>query len=113
MFIAIALSVGPASAGSLYNAIAVSSNGVWGYGKNYSSKAAAFNAALNECSYRGTNCKVAVWSRNGCVALAMTARNGYGTGWGSTRGSTQSAALQSCSSYGNANCEIKLSICSN
>ena len=111
LLFAIVLSVGPASAASLHNAIAVSSNGGWGYGKSYPSKAAAFNRALKECSDRGTDCKVVGWSKNACVALAMTPQKGYGTGWGSTRGTAQSKALQTCSSYGNADCELTITIC--
>ena len=107
------LSALPANAENLFNSIAVSGNGAWGYGKNYSSKTSAGRRALQECfDQGGVNCEIVVWSRDGCVALAQSPNNGYGSGWGVNRGIAESYALQICRDNGNKSCRIKIAVCS-
>ncbi|HEY1475175.1 MAG TPA: DUF4189 domain-containing protein [Pseudolabrys sp.] len=50
--------------------------GAVGYSNDYDSRAGAEERALNEC---GKGCKVALWVKGGCDALATGDGNSYGT----------------------------------
>lgn len=77
-----------------YGAIAFSQHsGNVGYSYNYRSRAAAEERALEEC---GRGCKVVVWFRNACGALATGDNNGYGSGWAASRREAERIALSGC-----------------
>jgi hypothetical protein len=82
-----------------YGAIAYSrSSGNYGYSIDHRSRGAAESRALDECGRR--DCRVMVWFRNACGALA-TGRGGvYGYGYAGSRGEAEAIALSECSSRG-------------
>jgi hypothetical protein len=67
---------------------------VYGWAANAPSRAAAEDAANGYChQYGGTDCEMAAWAVNGCVALA-TGSNGSWHGWyGPTIPAAEQAAL--------------------
>ena len=105
-------SPGSALAG-YYAAIAFSQDtGASGSAWNYEAKWQAENRALRECSKHGRGCKVVLWFRNACGALATSPGNGYGTQWNSGEYGARSGALRECRKY-NRTCSIETSFCSN
>ncbi|MBW4552007.1 MAG: DUF4189 domain-containing protein [Aphanocapsa sp. GSE-SYN-MK-11-07L] len=109
----IALVAGQAAqAQDRFGAISYSaSDGADGYSYNYASRSAAEDRALSECrGYGGTDCQVLVWFRNACGAMAVSSSGAYGSGWGTTTGLAESAALGSCERSG-ASCQIKRWVC--
>lgn len=81
-------------------------SGAVGYSNDYDSRAGAEQRALAEC---GSGCKVVLWFKNACGALA-TGDDGWGTGWASTRGAAESTALTGCSEQ-TKNCTIERWVC--
>ncbi|HGY5554687.1 MAG: DUF4189 domain-containing protein [Prochlorococcus sp.] len=86
--------------------------GASGSAWNYEAKWQAENRSLRECSKHGRGCKVVLWFRNACGALATSPGNGYGTQWNSGEYGARSGALRECRKY-NRTCSIKTSFCSN
>ncbi len=77
--LALAFCSTPAAARDYYGAIAFSQgSGADGYSTNYSTQGGAQAKALQEC---GGGCKVILWFKNACGALAVGKGNGYGSGW--------------------------------
>jgi hypothetical protein len=77
-----------------FGAIAFSRHsGAVGYSYDYSSGAAAEQSALNSC---GGDCRVVVWFRNACGALAVGAGRGYGATWADTQSDAESLAINTC-----------------
>jgi Domain of unknown function (DUF4189) len=102
----------PAQASDRYGAIAYSPrDGADGYGYNFSTRAAAESRALSECiRYGGSGCRVVIWFRNACAALAINPAGAFGSGWAVTSRLAESIALESCGQRG-ANCRIKRWVC--
>lgn len=75
-----------------------------GYSAQSDSEVVAEARALTACYNAGvtpTDCEIAVWVRNGYVALAVdTSNNSWGTSWGSTARSAKKAAVNLCGKYG-------------
>ncbi|MEZ5800215.1 MAG: DUF4189 domain-containing protein [Nitratireductor sp.] len=66
-----------------FGAIAYSPNtGAHGYSYDYSSRGEAETYAMNECRKYAGDCRVAIWFRNACGALAVGNIGGWGSGWG-------------------------------
>ena len=104
----------PASGASAENfgAIADSENtGSYGYSYDYEHRRGAENRALNECFDTGADdCRVVIWFKNGCGALAI-GNDGAGWGWaGGHRRQAEENALNGCYDYTNG-CEIVLWVC--
>ena len=96
-----------------YGAIAFSQDsGANGRSWNFETKWQAKNRALRECSKHGRGCKVVLWFRNACGALAISPGNGYGASWDSDEYAARRSALRTCYKY-NDTCSIKASYCSN
>lgn len=77
-----------------FGAIAFSQHsGAVGYSYDYSSGAAAEQRALNSC---GSDCRVVVWFKNACGALAVGAGHGYGATWADTQSDAESLAMNTC-----------------
>ncbi len=94
-----------------YGAIAYSvDSGRHGWSYNYGSRAAAENRALNECGE--ASCKVVLWFRNACGALATGDDNGYGTGWAGTRRGAETNAMLNCRQVSD-NCSVVRWACTN
>eukprot|EP01037_Dinobryon_pediforme_P007361 gene7361-7429_t len=109
IFLAVALL---ASSSSLaladFGAIAFSSSdGAYGYGYNYANRRAAENRAMTECeNHGGDHCKIVMWVKDACAALAIGTGNGWATEWRTGRGNAENAALRSCERNTDS-CEIK------
>lgn len=99
------------AAADFYGALAYSQRtGAHGYSYDHRSRNAAEQRALGECANYGADCRVAIWFRNACGALAVGAGNGYGSGWGTSRSIAQSYALAGCRRH-TRNCSIVRTVC--
>lgn len=63
---------------------------------NLATRAAAEDTVLGICRRQASDCTAPVWVQNGCVALAVGAANGFGSGWGSSKASAEQEALTVC-----------------
>ena len=101
-FLVVAFLVGlttQAIARNNYGAIAYSPDaGSYGYSYDYRSRARAEAAAMSSCRETGHGCRVIIWFRNACGALA-TGPDGYGSGWARSRRAAERKALRSCRNY--------------
>ena len=88
---------GPALADT-YGAIAYSpSSGATGWSYAYNSRGDAETVARRNCDDSANDCRIAIWFRNGCGAVAVGYRGGWGSGWGYDRREAQRQAIGSCS----------------
>lgn len=76
-----------------FGAIATSDSGAWGYGYDYPSRAQAERAALEECG--DADCRVQVWFKNACGAVAKDGTN-LGWGWAGSRQEAEANAMSEC-----------------
>ena len=96
-----------------FAAIAFSKDtGANGYAYQYDNRSGAEARALKECRAFASDCSIATWFGNACGALAVGDGNGWGSSWADNVIKAERDALASCRSYGNKNCEIEVSICS-
>ena len=88
----------PVYAANNYGAIAFSVvNGAHGYSYDYPSRRVAEQVALRACrQHGGIGCRVAIWFRNACGALAVGSGNGWGANWGTTRAAATRNAMRAC-----------------
>ena len=97
-----------AAADENFGAIAFSSSsGATGYSYDYDSRDGAEERALQEC---GPGCKVVLWFKNACGALAVGEGSGYGTGWASSRSEAENLAMGYCR-QNTSGCEISRWAC--
>ena len=90
------LLAGPALADS-YGAIAYSpSTGAAGWSYAYNSRGDAETAARRNCDSSANDCRIAIWFRNGCGAVAVGNRGGWGSGWAYDRHGAQRQSIRSC-----------------
>lgn len=94
------LTASVALAADNYGAIATSSSGAYGYSYDYPTRAQAERRALQECGQAG--CRVRVWFRNACGAVARD-RSNLGWAWASTREQAEAQAVSKC---GTGACEV-------
>lgn len=90
---AITITTAPANAESTWDVISYSPDtGAWGWG--YApSKEQASQIAIDYCiQHGGTNCQLAAWSPQGCVAVARDADSWHG-GHGATLAQAEGNAL--------------------
>lgn len=81
----------------------------WTY--NYSTRSRAEANALSECrGAGGESCRVLVWFKNGCGALAVASSGAYGSGWGSSKQRAELEALKSCGQY-DRGCRVTRWVC--
>ncbi len=84
--------------------------GAYGYSYDYPSRGQAEDRSLNECSKRGRGCKVVLWFRNACGALATGTNYGYGFAWAASRGEAEQVALKYCQKYTDS-CKVAVWTC--
>lgn len=89
-----------------YGAIATSISGGWGYGYDYPTRKEAEQKALKECAK--SDCKVQVWFKNACGAVAKSPEGIIGWGWAITKEQAQANALIEC---GTGTCKIETWTC--
>ena len=105
---ALAASATQALADDHFGAIAYStSSGSYGYSYDYSSRGEAEDRALAECS---GDCKVVLWFKNACGALAVGNDHGYGTAWAGERGEAEATAMGYCRQYSQG-CQVVRWVC--
>ena len=85
--------------------------GVSGGAIDMNSRAEAEKAAIENCEQGGRNapCKVAVWVRNGCIAVAQGKSGKKWTAFPSTQpgpGLAEADALRQCQASGSSQCSI-------
>lgn len=86
----------PSNGNDRFGAIAYSSStGKTGNSWNYSRSADAHNAALASCDQ--DDCKVAIWFKNACGALAVGNNGCWEAHWGVSRSDAENKSLNSCS----------------
>jgi len=83
--------------------------GAYGQSYDYGSRRQAENRAMLECRARSAGCRIAVWFRNACGAVA-SGPFGWGQGWGNSRARAQYEALASCSRH-TGGCGIRAWAC--
>jgi serine/threonine-protein kinase len=95
-----------------YGAIALSPRtGAWGASYRYLSAGAAANRALAECRRFASDCRLAVWVRNGYASVARSVFNrAWGWAWGSNLTSVKIAARRACVRVGGIRCLTRISI---
>lgn len=82
-----------------FGAIAYSpGSGAHGWAKDHPSRKAAERAALAACRKHAKDCRNVLWFKNGCGALAVSAK-AYGWGWGSTQALADAEAIRACSKH--------------
>jgi hypothetical protein len=99
-----------------YAAIAVSNSTLKsGSSWNAKSQSEAERLALVYCHKQGaSDCKIELWARNACVALAASAADGSGTfstGWSPNRAQANSIAVAACHRIKGKRCTIQQSRC--
>jgi serine/threonine-protein kinase len=95
-----------------YGAIAYSRRtGHYGYSNRADSQRSAERRALESCE--GRDCKIQVWFRNSCGALA-TSENGQTTGWAhdTSLRDAKVTAVEQCRDNGGRRCHVVVSACS-
>jgi len=83
-----------------YGAMAYSpGTGAYGYVYDLGSRSEAESGALAQCAGRtsGGDCKVLLWFKNSCGAIATATNGAYGSGWGESRALAEQNAVTSCS----------------
>lgn len=109
LFSSITLISQAALAQTYFGAIAYSpSTGSDGFSYDYGTQRDAEMRAHQECINSGgsADCKVVIWFRNACGALAVANDGTYGSGWGSDKGIAETYAIQTCNDYGGRGCKI-------
>jgi len=103
---------GQSASAARYGSIAFSEDsGAWGYSHGYSSRSAAKGRALRACRARGDGCRIVVWFRNACGALAVGRGNVYGWSWNTSRARARRRALAECRAR-TSGCRIRVTVCS-
>ena len=87
---------GPALADS-YGAITYSpSTGALGWSNANDNRGDAETVARRNCDSSADDCRIAIWFRNGCSAVAVGHRGGWGSGWGYDNREAQRQAIGNC-----------------
>ena len=89
--------------GSIYYS---QSTRAYGYSFQHGGQAAAEAAAYKNCSGRAADCKKAVSFENGCGALAVSPKGGWGSGHGPTRERAEYYAMGVCQKNSSSQCSV-------
>jgi len=82
-----------------FGAISLSpATGATGWSHDYSSRWEAEDVAQSHCYKNADDCRVAIWFKNGCGAVAR-GPDGWGADWAAGSRQAQRAALASCSNH--------------
>ncbi|MGV3551523.1 DUF4189 domain-containing protein [Rhizobium sp.] len=105
------LSFPAAASAANYGAIAYSQrSGAYGWSTNFRTQRAAEQGAMARCRERANDCRIAVWFRDACGALAVGGDGGWGADWGRNLRAAENKAANVCSGY-SYNCRIVVSKC--
>lgn len=90
-----------------YGAIAITPDGEsWGYSFDYPTREQAEKRALEECGL--SNCRVQVWFKNACGAVARNEEGKLGWAWADTRKQAEAEAVAAC---GTGTCQVHTWAC--
>ena len=90
-----------------YGAIAITPDAeVWGYSYDYPTREQAEKRALKECGQ--ADCRVQVWFKNACGAIAKDESGNLGWAWADTREQAEAEAISACA---NGSCRIETWVC--
>lgn len=93
-----------------YGAIAYSpATQAHGWANDHPSRSAAEKEALLHCRKEAKDCRVLVWFRNACGALAVGPK-GYGWAWADKQATAEIEALKNCSKH-SAGCSVNRRVC--
>lgn len=93
-----------------YGAIAYSPrSSAHGWSNDHPSRPNAEKEALANCRKFAKDCKVLVWFKNACGAVAVGAK-GYGWAWGDKEATAQIEALKNCSQH-TVGCTVHRLVC--
>lgn len=95
-----------------FGAIAVGSDGAFGWSYEWNNRAGAEKVALSECQKRGKRCTIAVWFYDRCGAVAIAGNGRFGAEHAPSGKAAARAALASCRKDGGVDCQVKQTICS-
>lgn len=108
-------SQGPAAlptAADRFIAIAVARRGAWGavLAPGDASQKEAESAALSSCGRFARDCRIALWTKNACAALARASSGALGWAWNSDIGQARGRARGNCRKY-SRHCKIVYASC--
>lgn len=111
--LALASMSSPAWAGSCgydycWGAVAVGSQGSYGYAHSWGSEQEAYDAAMSGCEY---DCTIIRTFYNTCAAIAVADNGGWGWGYDASRELAESLAMSYCMDQG-YNCQVEVWACS-
>jgi hypothetical protein len=102
----ILLTAGTAVSADNFGAIAFSqATGGYGSSYDYGTRRAAEARAMSECNSRNRGCKVAIWFKNSCGAVATGSNNGWGSAWACSPDGAQRSAITYCR-QNTRNCQV-------
>jgi hypothetical protein len=82
-----------------FGAISLSpATGATGWSHDYTSRWEAEEVAQSNCYKNAGDCRVAIWFKNGCGAVAR-GPDGWGADWAAGSSQAQRAAIASCSNH--------------
>ncbi len=73
--------------------------GATGWSYSWSSRRQAEREAQQNCYENAGDCRVAIWFKNACGAVAAGDDGGWGSGWGSNSNRARREAIKQCSQY--------------
>jgi hypothetical protein len=91
-----------------FGALAVSNTGAWAARNGGLDRTQIEDEALSGCTKYARDCRVVLWIKNGCMALARGANNRMGWAWASEVEAAKTNALSHCS----GRCSLIFSGCS-
>jgi serine/threonine-protein kinase len=102
----VVLTAGTAVAADSFGAIAFSqATGGYGFSYDHGTRREAESRAMSECNSRSRGCKVAIWFKNACGAVATGSNNGWGSAWAGSRERAERDAIGYCSEQ-TRNCQV-------
>lgn len=108
---ALGLSFPAAATAANFGAIAYSQNtGSYGWGTDFQTQRAAEQGAMARCRERANDCRITVWFRDACGALAVGGDGGWGSDWGANLRAAENKATHACTGY-SYNCRVVVSKC--
>lgn len=91
---------GNTMAADSFGAIAYSpATGALGWSHDYNSRRGAESTAYNNCN--ANDCRIAIWFKNGCGAVAVGNGGGWGADWGADIDPAKYLAVEACQKHTN------------
>ena len=100
-----------ANSADRYGAIAYSPRtGSVGWSYDYDTRRGAERRAQNGCREHARDCRVAIWTKNACAALAVGRNGGWASYWHTNKAKAKSRAIRACRKR-DKGCKVKRWIC--